>query len=259
MVNCKKTDLFGWKAIKSVTFTAILVAGAYVYATASRKVTIPAEIAVTNSSTANAGIRLINPSSAAVNYNLSCYNKSGTLTYEKPSLTLLAKNQITHGAGPVCGDGANPTYSSTANSMIQCGWVAWAQRSANCPTGYHLCSVTEVNANRGGAWLYGWASGLPNYTSGWWVTYDGGVSTYNPADNYPTYSPYSQYGCNASNSSAGTTWNCGVSSGYANSFCCPDAGTTIEVPSSYCTVEINSTTPTEGYLVSPQFKGSAPF
>lgn len=266
-------DINKRKVIKSVLISGIIGIGLYSFATASRKVSIPLQIS-SGASDSNNGIDLHNGSAVAVNYNITCYDKSGSPTFAKSAITLNPKASITH-AGPVkCADNTVANKYDFLNNMVACSSTDYANAASKCASGYTMCSLTEFKNNLGSS--SGWSTFWVNFSSefggaistssgasnNFQYSYDG-INWYNMTGNY-IIAGYqnASYKCRASSGST-EYGNCNGNwvspTSWYSVACCPTAGANIELPSNSCDVEILSTTPASGYLQSPQFKGSAAF
>ncbi len=237
------------------------------YAIAPRKVTIPA-FSNSSSGSQSEGVVLFNGSPAAVTYQVTCYDKAGVSQFGPNQHTLNSKVKKIHGSTPLCSDGSQPSVGNGSNGgMVQCGWGS-SSNASMCPTNFHLCSFSEVQANAGTEHIQrmGWTSNFSFTVSANWST---GYSS-NSSMSYSEYSSGSGYiavavadsnaYCYSSSGGGGTSqqycsasWN----SPWMGNFCCPNAGA--ERAAQSCDVEIIDPTPASGFLQSPQFKGNSPF
>lgn len=242
----------------SVVLALSLGAALYSFATA-RKVSIIAQ---------DQQISLVNPSSATVSYDVTCYSTSGSAVLNQAGQALSAQSNRKISRTP-CGSGSSgsgstvyPSIISTDQTAVSCG--GYVYDGANyCPAGTTLCSraalVSKTIIQTGsGAVLYG-VSDYNQYGSSGSIYYNFGGTSYSGYDmssyglsyyNDPTYY--------CSNTSSGGVSHCNhfYIWNWTNLGCCSDGSGTFIPSISYCDVTVQ---PGTGHLQSPQFKGGAPF
>ncbi len=255
----KGNIMTNWK--KSLAFAAscgfCLVAFA-----AQRKVTIPV---------GPGGVELVNGSPVTVTFNAVCYDTSGASILSSNGATLAAKQKATFATPilPTCGS-TNTVGQTFQNGMISCEpQEMHPEPLDNCGTGYHLCTVAEFGANKGASyattdaflsssgltsWGYNSSNTSPYDTN--WHTVTGGADSVPVAswDSTDLCSPNSIDGSGTQVSAC--TFRSTSAGPYGNAMCCPDGpvGT-----ASVCEITIDGSTPANGHLQSPQFKGGANF
>jgi hypothetical protein len=251
--------------------SVMLTVGLFVFAIAPRKVTIPVN---TSTGSSDAGIKLMNGGTSTVNYNLKCYNESGTQTFAKSNLFLGPKAQTNHVTGKHCASYTS-YYTNLGNGMVVCDYAYYSNRSSSCVNGYTVCSMSQFQANYPGTSPYGYSnwsgsawvelSGTGLDTSGnsgsWGISYSSGSTWSSNTSNFVGIATSnSSNRCNTSPTGGGATFNnCGEGALYNTYgvFCCP--GPNAEALSASCQVEVDATSAADAYLQSPQFKGGAPF
>jgi hypothetical protein len=250
--------------------SVMLTVGLFVFAIAPRRVTIPVN---TSTGASITGIKLMNGGTSTVNYNLKCYNESGTQTFAKSNLFLGPKAQTNHVTGKYCSN-YTAYYTNLGGGMVVCDYTDYTNRSNSCVNGYTVCSMSQFQANFPGSSPYGssnWSgtawvelSGTGLDTSGssgsWGISYSSGSNWSSNTMNYiPAASANSSNRCNISPAGGGTTFNnCGEGYMYGTHvLCCP--GPNAEALSASCQVEVDASSAADAYLQSPQFKGGAPF
>lgn len=259
---------FSGKISPQILFGLIGGISLVAFAITPRKVTVPAH-ATSSSGSASSGVTLFNGSSSPVTYKVTCYDKTGTLQFGPNTHTLNSKAKVVHGETPKCQGNSYDSYiGKYANGMMNCGWTS-SPTVSSCPTNYHLCSFSEVQANAGTdtSGRRGWVgSGFSfSVSANWSIGYSSNSSM--SYQNYSSYSPEvpvpvadsTKYCFSGANGTGNQQQFCtSIYNGdWRGNFCCPNTGA--EKSAHSCDVEITDPTPASGYLQSPDFKANAPF
>lgn len=206
-------------------------------------------------------ISLSNPSSAAVNYTVTCFNKEGVATLAATTSTLAMNKSETHETGSAdagtCTAGAASLQTYTdknGKKVYQCaGSNAYANAADACGAGQKFCYPP---AQYPGCSLF--------VSNNVWIKADGSMEA--SVDYGCTYSavaagyyPYGGASCSDYVRKVGAGSEALFSVGVTNTgstprgaFCCEDVSA-----GGICKVTINTTG--NVFLSSPSFKGGAPF
>jgi hypothetical protein len=212
-------------------------------------------------------IKLVNPTAAGVNFNISCKDKTGATSVTATTDSIDAGKSKVYGvqvsAGPcVPSHNANSVFSDPSgyvNGMVKCAKTAAMYIDASaarglCASGYRMCTMPEFLANKGSAsTLRGMVSAATFSAST-----DSGTTWTDKSNTNDEYlyinDMMSSYRCSTgSNGSGSVHIGCESrmgTSGVEQTYCCP------MIVVDQCTVEITSPA---GHLISPQFKGGSPF
>lgn len=212
------------------------------------------------------GVQISNPSSVSQSVTVICKKEDGTVVVNKAATiasgmsTMISLSACKYHEHEGYGGGMYRCSGSNGTSSM----INYATASAACSADHHVCSLTEYAANVGGsppsssAWLT--HSGIfsqsycSSYPSCSWSDY----ST-------PTHYPVTGYGSNdycATGSMGGgsAVQYCSFGSAsttYSGVMCCPNTPPGIPAGTyGFCSITV---TGDSGYLITPSFKGGAPF
>ncbi|MGE0631968.1 MAG: hypothetical protein AB7O96_06145 [Pseudobdellovibrionaceae bacterium] len=209
----------------------------------------------------SSSVRLVNPSTISVNYDVSCFDMSGTSLSSSTNQTLASKASTTIQAGTIdsgkCAASATPDHSdndATGKKYYLCGGnfgsgsVNYANAASACGTGQEFC-YPRPTAN----------SSVTSACGAYWLKYEAGIKsgcgsyTAIASTDKPSMDDYWASEITLNNGT--TSWIGGVSDGTSNkgAACCEAS-----VLAGYCSVTIN-TSEAAAFLASPLFKGGAPF
>jgi hypothetical protein len=216
-------------------------------------------------------LELINGSAVTVNYNIDCFDVvTGTnLLTSNTNLTLSPKQSVKYESSGSCAGGAQPEYKFSQGVIACPGSGDWTAVASACHANSPRCTYNQIVAkgitsfqgiqvNKRYAFEFGadFYMTYDNWTKNYLQTISGkksnqGYTYFDTGKNTQNYRCSSTASGGIQHCMSQTTTSTYQVSG---SLCCPTNN-----GFKSCKVTILSSTPTAGFLQSPQFKGGASF
>lgn len=207
-------------------------------------------------------LRISNPSSVNLNYNLTCYQSNG-VQYINNTFAINLNESKSHPlslGGGACVETSAQVYNNGMNRCNIAASVTYPAAASACGAGHHVCTIVEYNANRGAyptvdnAWVdYGGMSMFSFSTDGTtWTDYS--IPTERPVTSGVSGERIST-GAGGAGSIYFNLWHTAITSSTLV-MCCPGGGGVTAAPEVTCKITV---TGDDGHLICPDFKGGTPF
>mgnify|MGYP003393540617 CR=1 FL=1 len=226
---------------KNILGLLVVFLGTFAFAARTVQITIPK----------GQSVQISNPSTGTVNYDIECFDSSGTSKANLTGQSLSQNASKTYGETETCAGNALPANSSTVSTvgLLECaGSTNFANASALCDSFYSLCTFDQVVTSGPVSGNQYWF----NINTATWLFSTNFGSTFNSASvgTGAASHPNSANSCKVGAVTLNFCQNISTSTSLAGALCCPASDVNI------CKVTVNTTS---GFLSSPQFKGGAPF